>query len=135
MEVKTNVTLLIPKRKLYCDFEINLDRLPITGNPRTDGDYVGTWNEITYKPTPARQGYSRFNFFADLAGDAYFDKGTADFNLFLYKFGTSAAANPQTLARIQMQVLQHAFTPGTESWAKKAQLLPQIEEIFAIFWQ
>lgn len=30
MGIKTNVTLLIPKRKLYCDFEVNLDRVPIT---------------------------------------------------------------------------------------------------------
>lgn len=135
MEIKTNVTLLIPTRKIYCDFEINLDRVPITGNPRTVGDYQGTWNEINYKQTPVRQGYSKFNFFTDLAGDAYFDKNTSGFNLFLFKYGTSSLPNPQTLARIDMQVFQHVFSPGKESWAKKAELLPQMEEIFAIFWQ
>lgn len=93
MEIKTNVTLLIPTRKIYCEFEINLDRVPITGNPMTDGDYAGTWNEITYKVTPVRQGYAKFNFFTDSAGDAYFDKGTADFNLFFFKFGTSDNTN------------------------------------------
>jgi len=135
MEIKTNVTLLIPKRKIYCDFEINLDRVPITGNPRSDGDYAGTWNEITYKVTPNREGYSKFNFFTDLAGDAYFDKGTADFNLFFFKFGTSTAPTPQSLARVEMQVLQHVFMPGKEAWARKAELIQPPEEIFAIFWQ
>lgn len=135
MEIKTNVTLLIPQRKIYCDFSIQLDRVPATGNPRTVGDYQGIWNEINYKVTPVREGYSKFNFFVDLAGDAYWDKNTYGFNLFLFKFGTSATPTPQSLARIEMDVMQHAFSPGKDSWAKKAELLPQMEEIFAIFWQ
>ncbi|HMS43949.1 MAG TPA: hypothetical protein PKE69_27220 [Pyrinomonadaceae bacterium] len=133
MELQTNVTLLIPTRKIYCDFAINLDCVPITGNPRTAGDYQGTWNEISDKPTPVRQGYSKFNFFADLAGNAYFDKNTAGFNLFLFKFGTMNLPNPQNPARIDMQVFQEVFSPSKESWAKKVEILPQMEEIFAIF--
>ena len=135
MELKTNVTLLIPNRKIYCDFEVNLDRVPITGNPRSDGDYAGTWNEITYKPTPARQGYSKLNFFKDLAGDAYFDKTSIQFKLFFFRFGTSVLPEPSPLARMDMQVFEHVFPTGKEVWAKKAELIPNMEEIFAIFWQ
>lgn len=135
MEIQTNVTLLILNRKVYCDFSINLDRVASTGDPRTVGDYQGTWNEINYKVTPVRQGYSKFNFFTDLAGDAYFDKGTFGFNLFLFKFGTMTLPQTQCLARIDMQVFQHVFSPGKESWAKKAELIPQMEELLAIFWQ
>lgn len=134
MEIQTNVTLLIPNRKVYCDFSIQLDRVTSTGNPRTVGDYQGTWNEINYKVTPVREGYSKFNFFVDMAGDAYWDKNSSGFNLFLFKFGTSATPTPQSLARIDMDVMQHAFSPGKDSWAKKAELLPQMDEIFAIFW-
>lgn len=134
MELKTNVTLLIPSRKVYCDFEINLDRVPITGNPRTDGDYAGTWNEITYKPTPVREGYAKFNFFADLAGDAYLDKHPIECKMFFWRFGTRTTPKPQSLARIDMNVIQHFFPVGQESWAKKAELIPSMEEIFAIYW-
>ncbi|HVE57639.1 MAG TPA: hypothetical protein VNB22_12470 [Pyrinomonadaceae bacterium] len=135
MAITTNVTILIPDRKVYCDFAIKLDTVPATGNPRTAGDYSGTWEEITYKTTPLRQGYSKFNFFVDLAGDAYLDKATFGFNFFLFKFGTMGSAIPQGLARIDMDVMQHAFSPGQDSWAKKAELIPQMKEIFAIFWQ
>ena len=135
MAITTNVTILIPKRKLYCDFAIKLDPVAVTGSSRTAGDYSGIWEEINYKVTPVRQGYSKFNFFAALAGDAYLDKNSIGFNFFLFKFGTSATPNPQGLARIDMQVLQHAISPGQESWAKKAELIPQMEEVFAIFWQ
>ncbi|CAN5510325.1 hypothetical protein BH10ACI1_BH10ACI1_03780 [soil metagenome] len=135
MEMKTNVTILIPQRKVYCDFALKLENVSATGNPRTMGDYQGTWEEITYKVTPVRQGYSKFNFFVDKAGDAYLDKNTYGFNFFLFKFGTSATPAPQSLARIDMDVLQHATSPGKESWAKKAELVPQMEEVFAIFWQ
>ncbi len=136
MAITTNVTILIPGRKVHCDFAIKLDAVAVTGNPRTAGDYSGIWEEITYKVTPVRQGYSKFNFFNALAGDAYLDKNSAyGFNLFLFAFGTMGSPNPQGLVRIDMDVMQHAFSPGKDSWAKKAELVPQMEEIFAIFWQ
>lgn len=136
MGISTNVTILIPDRKIYCDFAIKLEKVAVTGNPRTDGDYSGIWEEITYKVTPVRQGYSKFNFFNALAGDAYLDINSSHgFNLFLFAFGTMGSPIPQGLARIDMEVMQHAFSPKGDSWAKKAELIPQMKEIFAIFWQ
>ena len=136
MAIAINVTILIPDRKVYCDFAIKLDPVPATGNPRTNGDQSGIWEEITYKVTPPRQGYSKFNFFNALAGDAYLDKNSAHgFNLFLFAFGTMGSPIPQALARIDMDVMQHAFSPAGDSWAKNAELIPQMNEVFAIFWQ
>ncbi len=136
MAITTNVTILIPDRKVYSDFAIKLEAVAVTGNSRTKGDYQGTWEEITYKVTPVRPGYSKFNFFADKAGDAYLDKNSNyGFNLFLFKFGTMGSPTPQGMARIDMNVMQHAFSPGQDSWAKKAELIPQMKEVFAIFWE
>jgi hypothetical protein len=129
MAIAANVTILIPDRKVYCDFAFKLDPLPPTGS------YSGIWEEINYKVTPPRQGYSKFNFFVDLAGDAFLDRGTFGFNFFLFKFGTMRSPTPQGLARIDMDVLQNAIYPKADSWAKKAELIPQMKEIFAIFWQ
>jgi hypothetical protein len=131
VEKSTNVTLLIPKRKVYCDFSIRLMAFVAGREP----DMSGSWEEITWKATPVRKDYARFNFFVEKHGDAYMDRtGATGFFLFLFPFGTRTLPTAQALTRIDMEVMQNAFSPGKETWAKKALLTPQMEEIIAIFW-
>ena len=129
----TNVTILIPSKKTYSDYGIRMEGV---GQDKASGQ----WQVIDYMATPVRQGYSKFNSFADTKGDAFLDKGSQfGYNLFLFKYGR--LKDPVTnlfstgFARIDMDVKQHIFSPGKESWAKKAELIPRMEEVIAIFWQ
>lgn len=133
MELKTNVTILIPTRKTYCDYSIRMDTLP---NDKAQGQ----WDMIDYMPTPLRQGYTKFNSFGDTKGDAFLDKGTVPgYKLFLFKLGRlkdpvmSMFGNG--FVRIDMDVKEHMFATGKESWAKKAETIPDMKEVIAIFWK
>lgn len=133
MELTTNVTILIPGRKIYSDYAI---RMETVGQDKAGGQ----WQVIDYMQTPVRQGYAKFNSFIDKTGDAFLDKGSQiGYHLFLIKFGRlkDPVMNlfSTGFARIDMDVKQHMFSPGKESWAKKAELIPQMEEIIAIFWK
>jgi len=129
----TNVTILIPGKKTYCDYAIQMEDV---GADKASGQ----WQVIDYMATPVRQGYSKFNSFVDTKGDAFLDKGLQfGYHLFLLKFGRlkDPILNMFStgFARIDMDVKQHIFSPGKESWAKKAELIPQMQECIAIFWQ
>lgn len=133
MEMTTNVTILIPSKKVYSDYAIRMESLP---NDKASGQ----WQLIDYMPTPARQGYARFNSFIDKNGDAFLDKGSQiGYHLFLFKLGK--LRDPMMnmfsagFAHIVMDVKEHIFSPKKELWAKKAALIPQMTEIIAIFWK
>ena len=133
MEMTTNVTILIPGKKIYYDYAIQMKDV---GNNKASGQ----WQVINYMATPVRQGYSKSNLLGDIRGDAFLDAGLQyGFNLFLFKFGylkdPILGLFNGALARIDMDVKQHIFSPGKESWAKKAELIPQMEELIAIFWE
>lgn len=133
MEIKTNVTILIPSKKTYCDYAIRMEDV---GTSNTNGQ----WQIIDYMATPARQGYSKHNSFVDASGDAYLYKAPQfGCNLYLFKLGrlTNPILNlfSTGFVRIDMDVKEHIFSPGKESWAKKAELIPQMQECIAIFWQ
>jgi hypothetical protein len=151
MGVLTNVTLLIPKRKIYCDFSLNLSPSTVT---RDKEDLEGFWEEITWKVTPGRPGYSRLNPFPINKGDAFLQRNNYAFmrndipgeggaKIFMFEFGyiaksrtaSAVPVEPAGYAAIAVDIRQNAFPAmGKEAWAKKTYLIPQMEDIFGIFW-
>ena len=152
MRILTNVTLLIPRKKIYCDFSINLTE---SKRGRSVEDFEGFWEEITWKVTPDRSDYSRRSLFPDNKGDAFMQRNTNAFmqpnipgeggaQIFMFNFGhldktlgvPPGTEEPVTgYAQIVVDVRQNAFPAmGKESWAKEAVLIPQMESIFGIFW-
>jgi hypothetical protein len=152
MGVITNVTLLLPKRKIYCDFAFNIEKSKVSPDPE---NMEGSWEEITWKVTPDRPGYSRLNPFPVTKGDVYLQRYTYAFmrnnipgeggaQVFMFEFGyiakTRAAppgttVDPAGYAVIAVDIRQNAFPAmGKEAWAKKTYLIPQMENIFGIFW-
>jgi hypothetical protein len=131
----TNLTILIPGRKVYCDFRIELFEINYTDTRVTKGNFKGTWQVIS-GVTPYRKDYTKFNFFVDEYGDAYFQGVPPLFNLFLFPFGKIyAEQSPPGFARIDMEKKSHIFSPGKAQWAKRAELIPTPVEVIAIFWQ
>jgi hypothetical protein len=129
----TNVTLLVNRTKTYCDYTIYLDKL--TGG-NTPGNYQGRWEEIKGKVAPLRSGFSKSNPIT-LEGDAYMQISGLGANIFFFLPGyLKETGNPNNcgLARMDLEVWQHAFPTGKEAMAKKAEFIPQMELIIALFW-
>ena len=153
MAIQTNVTLLIPNRKIYCDFSFNLFPTTLSRDPEA---LQGVWEETTWKITPKRPGYSRLNPFPDTKGDAFVERNTSAFmqnnipgvggaRIFMFNFGHIAktlglppgtAVEPLIgYAVLAVDDKQHAFPQaGKEFWAKESMLIPQNENIIGIFW-
>ncbi|MBS1797910.1 MAG: hypothetical protein JSS81_29080 [Acidobacteria bacterium] len=150
MSVQTNVTLLLPKRKIYCDFSFNLNPTKLFRDPT---DLLGVWEETTWKPCPPRPGYTRRNPFDAVKGDAFVERNThailgptlpgeggARVNMFEFGYiaktrGVPLPPPPVGYAVIVVDIRTNAFPlTGREAWAKKTYLIPQMEEIFGIFW-
>lgn len=130
---KTNVSILIPSKGTYCDYSINVADV---GNDKSSGQ----WQVIDYMPTPLRQGYVKFNSFVDMNGDVFIDKGMyPGYHLFFLKLDylktPMLSLFNGAVAHIVMDVKQHIFSPEKEQWAKKAELVPSMTEIIAIFWK
>jgi len=133
MTLKTNLTLLIPGRRYYCDYAITMEEV---GN----GKATGQWMVIDYMPTPTREGYTKFNSFPSAKGDAFLDKGSAPgYHMFFFDLGYLKSSMSSVFANahvhVEMDVKEHMFSPGKGTWAKKAELIPSMEEAIAIFWK
>lgn len=105
-----------------------------------NGKAVGQWSITDFRPTPTRQGYTKTDLFSAAKGDGFLDKGSSPgYHLFFFRLNSVSAAIPPGInlgyARIVMDVKEHMFSPGKATWAKKAELIPSLDEAIAIFWK
>ena len=135
MHYTTNVAILIPGRKKYCDYRVDLD-------DNSNGTTTGQWSVIDFMPAPPREGYTKINLFLESAGDAALDKGLyPGYHLFFFRLGYLASpiliglGFNAAYVHVKTYIKERMFHPGKESWAKEAQLIPSGEEALAIFWE
>lgn len=135
MELQTNVTLLRQATKTYCDFSINLLSQENNEHKYLRGDFMGTWDLITNRVTPVRNGFSKINFLGRANGNAVLTKYDNDIVGCLKFYPGVNKVEFESLVRIFTMVWQHMFPQkGKDCLAWDAQLTQAGQPLNAIFW-